>query len=79
MIPLSMLLVARVITVASPQGVTDPNKIVCQLESIAGTRIPRRICRTEAQWAEITEQNKRMFEDQLNKNTSGDWAAQLPR
>lgn len=79
MIPISMLLLAPVITVGSPQGVKNPDKIVCQLESVVGTRIPQRVCRTEAQWAEISEQNRRQFENQLNQNFSGDWAAQVPR
>ena len=74
-----LLALAPVITVGSPQGVKDPNKIVCQLESVVGTRIPQRVCRTEAQWAEIAEQNRRQFDDQLNRNWSGDWAAQLPQ
>ena len=58
MLTISLLLLSPVITVGSPQGVKNPNKIVCQLESVIGTRIPQRVCRTEAQWAEIAEQSK---------------------
>ena len=69
---------APVVTVASPQEVKDPNKIVCQLEFTAGSRIPQRICRTAAQWAERAEADQNTLKGAMNQNTSGDWTAQLP-
>ena len=67
MLTISLLLLSPVITVGSPQSLKNPNKIVCQLESVIGTRIPQRVCRTEAQWAEIAEQSKYSMENVLNK------------
>jgi len=35
----------------------DPNKVVCQLEEVQGSRIPERVCRTAAEWAMIAQGN----------------------
>ena len=36
----------------------DPNKIVCRNEKEAHTRIPTRICRTQAEWDQIAAETQ---------------------
>jgi hypothetical protein len=36
-----------------PAEKSDPNKIICHLESDVSSRIPQRVCRTQAQWDRI--------------------------
>lgn len=35
----------------APTTVIDPERMVCVQAVITGSRLPRRICRTEAEWA----------------------------
>lgn len=43
---------------AVPKIKQDEQKIVCQMTSELGTRIPVRVCRTTAQWARIARETE---------------------
>lgn len=45
----------------------DDQKVVCKREAKTGTRFPTKICKTRAQWVEITESTKHMAAENFNK------------
>lgn len=38
-------------------------KMICKGQASAGTRFRTRICHTQAEWAQIEEENKRLMQD----------------
>ena len=45
------------------------DEMVCKRQAKTGTRFASKICHTRAQWAEITEANKRAAAEDFNKPT----------
>ena len=47
---------------AEPTGkkkTTDPNEVVCRKEEVLGSRLAtRKVCKTRAEWAEETRENR---------------------
>ncbi|MEW4448082.1 hypothetical protein [Qipengyuania sp. JC766] len=42
---------------------SDKQKIRCRTERLVNSRIPQKICRTEAEWEEIERQNREQHEN----------------
>lgn len=60
---------------AEPAGkktTTDPNQVVCRKEEVLGSRLAsRKICKTRAEWAEETRENRGNIERaQLQRGTT---------
>ena len=45
---------------------SDENKVVCKKQARTVTRFPDKVCRTNAQWEELRNQQLRDAEDLLN-------------
>jgi hypothetical protein len=73
-----MLLLSPAMVAANPQQVKNPDKVVCQLVTDSGSRIPLRVCRTAAQWAEIEAANQQAVKDVTDKNFGPGLASQMP-
>lgn len=45
---------------ASPDATVadDPNRTICKSEPDTGSRLPKRICKTAAEWDDVAERNK---------------------
>ena len=61
---------------AEPSGkkkTTDPNEVVCRKEEILGSRLAsRKVCKTRAEWAEETRENRGNIERaQVQRGTAG--------
>lgn len=59
----SLLLIAAPAPAGEPATVVQkapvsPNKIVCRSETELGSRIPRRVCQTQAEWEEMARQTQ---------------------
>lgn len=69
------LLFAQVATPADipkkPLYTQDGEKVVCRQIWEAGSRIPIRICRTEAQWEEMARQNQSDWANSRNSRSIG--------
>ena len=69
------LLLAQVATPAGipkkPLYTQDGEKVVCGQIWEAGSRIPIRICRTEAQWDEMARQNQADWANSRNSRSIG--------
>lgn len=51
---------------------SDPDKVVCRLSNDTGSRLGRvRVCKTNAQWAEMRRQTKESI-DRIQNNRSAD-------
>lgn len=53
-------------TGAAPSGsiaVPDVTRTRCKVERVAGSNIPKRICLTEAEWAEIREGSQQAYDE----------------
>ncbi|MFL6721457.1 MAG: hypothetical protein ACJ8FT_06600 [Sphingomonas sp.] len=46
---------ASVPSASEQAGAADDNKIVCQMETVQGSRIDQRICRTKGEWKRLAE------------------------
>lgn len=65
-----MLLTMMALIAQSPNSLpkqqlytADGQKVVCRLVHEAHSRIPSRICRTEAEWVRIAKENEKEFAD----------------
>jgi len=58
-------------TPARPPETADGEKVVCRLIQEVHSRIPSRICRTEAEWARIAEETQRDLANSRNSRTAG--------
>ena len=53
-------------TAQSDVSSADPNKIICRRITVASSRVPKKDCRTRAEWSRMedeTQQRMREFED----------------
>ena len=73
-----MLLVSMLLAVAAPAGASapavqkataSPDKVVCRSETEVGSRIPQRVCRTQAEWDEIYRQTQEDLANSRNDRT----------
>lgn len=69
-----LIIAANLAFILAAQGQIAPKaakpedqKVVCKREAKTGTRFPSKICKTRAQWTEITEATKRMAAENFNK------------
>jgi hypothetical protein len=50
-------------TQSSPrQTISNPDKMVCKSEAVIGSRFPKKICMTTAQWLQQEQDAKKMLE-----------------
>ena len=60
---LALALCASSLALAAPRTeASDPDKIVCRKEPAIGTRLARKKCLTEAQWAEVRRESRELVE-----------------
>jgi invasion protein IalB len=52
---------------------TDPNKVVCETQSVVGSRLAtRRVCMTRAQWADLRSQDRQEIDKvQVRRGMNG--------
>ena len=58
-------------TPARPPEAADGEKIVCRLIQEVHSRIPSRICRTEAEWARMAKETENDLANSRNNRTAG--------
>ena len=73
------MLMASLLLIAAQAPATPPpdaakkastsEKIVCRSETEVGSRIPNRVCRTEAEWDEIYKQTQADLSNSRNDRT----------
>lgn len=56
---------------SAPLTTKDGQKVVCKLSPGASSRIPTRVCRTKARWAEIERTNEQQWKDGIHDYSSG--------
>jgi len=62
---------APAVPAQAPSPPAAQEKLVCHLETNGPTRIPERICRTKAEWAEIERQTQEDMNNNVNRHTQG--------
>ncbi len=54
---------AQVSAGQAPKKALDPNEVVCEKQTVAGSRLAtKRVCMTRAQWADIKSQDREEVE-----------------
>jgi hypothetical protein len=49
----------------------DPNRIICDVEQTTGTRLgARKVCKTAAEWAQMTQEHRQTLEKVQQQATS---------
>ena len=68
---------------ASDSGATvasnDPNRTICRTEPDTGSRIPKRTCKTAAEWERIAEENRQAKRDLRRSTVERDAAVESGR
>jgi hypothetical protein len=54
---------------AAAKKAPTPEKVVCRSETEVGSRIPQRVCRTQAEWDEIYKQTQEDLANSRNDRT----------
>lgn len=47
----------------------DPDRIVCRSEAMTGSRMHTRVCRTQAQWDDLTDKARDQLDDRLERGS----------
>lgn len=55
-------------------AVDNPDKMVCKAIKEVGSHIPQRVCRTKAQWAEMTRAAEEIMRNRSHSSMCGDSA-----
>ncbi len=67
---LSLAMTGDTLAMASDQGSADDNKRVCRSVETLGSKIPKRTCRSKAEWAQLDEANAQANSEAMRREQS---------
>lgn len=67
---LSLAMVGDTQTMDSKEQSADDNKRVCRSVETLGSKIPKRVCRTQGEWAQLDRANSSMSTESIRRDHS---------
>jgi hypothetical protein len=71
---ITLLILAAAPTATVPVA-AKPDRVICRFEQQLTSRIPLRVCRTTAQWAQVERETQADLREAAKKRNSGDRTA----